>query len=130
MASGETLAAIAKKYRVTPTSIAQANTLQSGEPLEVGEKLIIPASRPEAETKSKLVRYRVRKGDTLMGVADQFSVTPEEVRKWNRLKSARVSRGMVLRIYTVGGAPEMRAAKATTKSKRRATARVRAGGSH
>jgi membrane-bound lytic murein transglycosylase D len=130
VASGETLAAIAKKYRVTPASIAEANTLERGAPLEPGEKLIIPASRPEAETKSRLVRYRVRKGDTLAGVADQFSVTPEEVRKWNRLKSARVSRGMVLRIYTVGGPPETRAARATVKSKRRSTGRAHAAGSH
>lgn len=130
VASGETLAAIAKKYRVTPASIAQANTLETGVPLEAGEKLIIPASRPEAETKSRLVRYRVRKGDTLAGVADQFSVTPEEVRKWNRLKAARVSRGMVLRIYTVGGAPETRAARASVKSKRRSAGHPRAAGSN
>lgn len=130
VASGETLAAIAKKYRVTPASIAEANTLERGAPLEPGEKLIIPASRPEAETKSRLVRYRVRKGDTLAGVADQFSVTPEEVRKWNRLKSARVSRGMVLRIYTVGGAPETRAARATVKSKRRSAGHGHAAGTH
>jgi len=33
------------------------------------------------------VRYRVRKGDTLGGIADQFSVSPEELRKWNGLKA-------------------------------------------
>jgi membrane-bound lytic murein transglycosylase D len=131
VASGETLAAIAKKYRVTPASIAEANTLERGAPLDVGEKLIIPASRPESETKSRLVRYRVRKGDTLAGVADQFSVTGEELRKWNRLKSARVSRGMVLRIYTVGGAPEMRAARGSVKGRRRTPAKhAHAAGAH
>jgi membrane-bound lytic murein transglycosylase D len=125
VASGETLAAIAKKYRVTPASIAEANTLERGAPLELGEKLIIPATRPEAETKSRLVRYRVRKGDTLAGVADQFSVTSEELRKWNRLKSGKVSRGMVLRIYTVGGAPEARAARGSARGKHHATGRSR-----
>ena len=74
--------------------------------LSPGDKLIIPASQPVGETKSRLVRYRVRKGDTLGGIADQFSVNPEQIRKWNGLKTARVSRGMVLRVYTVGGAPE------------------------
>jgi membrane-bound lytic murein transglycosylase D len=104
--AGETLTAIAKKYHVTPLSIAEANDLEHGEGLTPGEKLIIPAARPLAETKPRLVRYRVRKGDTLGGIADQFSVTSEDVRRWNGLKSAKVSRGMVLRIYTVGGAPE------------------------
>lgn len=130
VASGETLAAIAKKYRVTPASIAEANTLERGAALDVGEKLIIPASRPEAETKSRLVRYRVRKGDTLAGVADQYSVTSEELRKWNRLKSGRVSRGMVLRIYTVGGAPETRTARASMKRRRPSVKHARAAGAH
>jgi peptidoglycan lytic transglycosylase D len=103
--AGETLTSIARKYRVTPVSIAEANNLERGSGLEPGEKLIIPAARPQEETKPRLVRYRVRKGDTLGGIADQFSVTSEDVRKWNGLKSNKVSRGMVLRIYTVGGAP-------------------------
>jgi peptidoglycan lytic transglycosylase D len=124
---GETLTSIAKKYRVTPAAIAAANNLERGEGLEAGEKLIIPATRPPEESKPRLVRYRVRKGDTIGGIADQFSVTAEKVRKWNGLKSQRVSRGMVLRIYTVGGAPEARpahhtAAKHTTKKKPAGTA--------
>ena len=103
---GETLTSIAKKYRVTAVSIAEANDLERNAGLTPGEKLIIPAARPAEETKSHLVRYRVRKGDTLGGVADQFSVTSEDIRKWNGLKTPKVSRGMILRIYTVGGAPE------------------------
>jgi membrane-bound lytic murein transglycosylase D len=102
--AGETLTAIAHKYRVTAASIAEANNLTHGASLEPGEKLIIPAALQQEETKSRLVRYRVRKGDTLGGIADQFSVTSEQVRKWNGLKSGKVNRGMVLRIYTVGAA--------------------------
>jgi membrane-bound lytic murein transglycosylase D len=112
--AGETLTSIAKKYRVTPAAIAEANDLESGTQLELGEKLIIPAARPVEETKSRLVRYRVRKGDTLGGIADQFSVTSEQIQKWNGLKSARVGRGMVLRIYTVGGMPEARTVKSSS----------------
>jgi membrane-bound lytic murein transglycosylase D len=119
--AGETLTSIAKKYRVTAAAIAQANDLETGAGLEPGEKLIIPATKPAEEAKSRLVRYRVRKGDTLGGIADQFSVTSEQVRKWNGLKSNKVSRGMVLRIYTVGGAPETHpvhhASAKTTKKK-------------
>jgi membrane-bound lytic murein transglycosylase D len=104
--AGETLTSLAKKYHVTAPAIAAANSLGRSDALSPGDKLIIPASQPVAETKSRLVRYRVRKGDTLGGIADQFSVSPEELRKWNGLKTARVSRGMVLRVYTIGGAPE------------------------
>jgi membrane-bound lytic murein transglycosylase D len=104
--AGETLTSIAKKYRVTAAAISEANSLVKGAALEAGAKLIIPAA-PEAAAKSRLVRYRVRKGDTLGGIADRFSVQNEDIRKWNHLKSNRVSRGMVLRIYTVGGGPEV-----------------------
>jgi membrane-bound lytic murein transglycosylase D len=114
--SGDTLTSIAKKYRVTPAAIADANALDRAEALTPGEKLIIPATRPPEEAKS-----RVRKSDTLAGIADQFSVTSEQIRKWNGLKSAKVSRGMVLRIYTVGGAPETRTVHSSAKSKKPST---------
>jgi membrane-bound lytic murein transglycosylase D len=112
---GETLTSIARTYHVTPVAIADANDLEHGAHLEAGEKLIIPATRPLEESKPRLVRYRVRKGDTLGGVADQFSVTSEQIRKWNGLKSGKVSRGMVLRIYTVGGSPETHTVQHTSK---------------
>jgi len=117
--AGETLTSLAKKYHVTAPAIAAANSLGRTDVLSPGDKLIIPASQPVAETKSRLVRYRVRKGDTLGGIADQFSVSPEELRKWNGLKTARVSRGMVLRVYTIGGAPEtvMVGRRSTAKKK-------------
>ena len=116
---GETLTSIAKKYRVTAAAIADANNLERSAALGVGEKLIIPATLPQSETKRRLVSYRVRRGETLGGIADRFSVDTEDIRKWNRLKSNRVSRGMVLRIYTIGGAPEATSARARSRSKRK-----------
>ncbi len=117
--AGETLTAIAKKYRVKPVAVAEANNLERGANLEPGEKLIIPAAQAQSETKRRLVSYRVRKGDTLGGIADRFSVDTEDVRKWNRMKSNHVRRGMVLRIYTLGGAPEAVSARRRTKSRKR-----------
>jgi membrane-bound lytic murein transglycosylase D len=66
------------------------------------------------------VRYRVRKGDTLGGIADRFSVPTEDVRKWNHMSTNHVSRGMVLRIYTVGGAPEIAPEHARPKTSSKA----------
>jgi membrane-bound lytic murein transglycosylase D len=118
--SGETLAIVAKKYRVTPVAIAEANNLERGAALAPGEKLIIPATQPQSEAKRRLVSYRVRKGDTLGGIADRFSVDAEDVRKWNRMKSNKVGRGMVLRIYTLGGAPESSPARRRSKAQKKA----------
>jgi membrane-bound lytic murein transglycosylase D len=105
---GDTLTSIARKYHVTPRAIAAVNNLESNTELDPGEKLIIPAARPLSETRRHLVRYRVRRGDTLSGIADRFSLSTEEIRKWNHLRSGRVRRGMVLRIYTLGGPMEAR----------------------
>ena len=66
------------------------------------------------------MRYRVRKGDTLGGIADRFSVPSEDVRKWNHMKTDHVGRGMVLRIYTVGGAPEIAPEHARPKTSSKA----------
>jgi membrane-bound lytic murein transglycosylase D len=116
--AGETLTAIAKKYHVTPAAIGEANSLQPRAALESGEKLIIPASSPQAETKRHLVSYRVRKGDTFLGIADRFSVESDDLKKWNRLKTNHVNRGMVLRIYTFGSAPESKPARSRSTSKK------------
>jgi membrane-bound lytic murein transglycosylase D len=116
--AGETLTAIAKKYHVTPAAIGAANSLQPRAALEPGEKLIIPATSPQAETKRHLVSYRVRKGDTFLGIADRFSVDADDLKKWNRLKTNHVNRGMVLRIYTFGGSPDTKTAKSRSKTKK------------
>ena len=116
--AGETLTSIGKKYHVTPAAIAAANNLEQGAALGAGEKLIIPATQSQTEIKRRLVSYRVRRGDTLLGIADRYSVSSDDVRKWNRLKSNHVSRGMVLRIYTLGGAPESRPVRTRAKSKK------------
>ena len=72
---------------MTPAAIASANNLEHGAALDAGEKLIIPATQAPAEVKRRLVSYRVRRGDTMLGIADRYSVSPDDVRKWNRLKS-------------------------------------------
>src|SRR6202165_1186252 len=125
--TGETLMSIAKKYRVTAAAIADANSLERGAGLSAGEKLIIPAAAPQSETKRRLVSYRVRRGETLGGIADRFSVDTEDILKWNSLKTTRVGRGMVLRIYTLGGAPETSPTRARSKSKKK-PAQPAAGG--
>src|SRR5712671_286441 len=120
--AGETLTSLAKKYHVTAPAIAAANSLGRTDVLSPGDKLIIPATQAQAEIKRRLVSYRVRRDDTLGGIADQFSVSPEELRKWNGLKTARVSRGMVLRVYTIGGGPETVPVRQRSATKKKVSA--------
>jgi membrane-bound lytic murein transglycosylase D len=102
---GETLSSIAKQYRVSPAEVADANELATGASLEEGQKLIIPAAARSETSTGKLIRYRVRRTDTIATIADEFDVTPAELRKWNHLRADHVARGVSLRIYPGGMTP-------------------------
>jgi membrane-bound lytic murein transglycosylase D len=102
---GETLSSIAKQYRVSPAEVADANELAAGASLEEGQKLIIPAAARTETSTGKLIRYRVRKTDTIATIADEFDVTAAELRKWNHLRADHVVRGTSLRIYPGGMSP-------------------------
>jgi membrane-bound lytic murein transglycosylase D len=102
---GETLAAIAKTYKVTPASVVDVNRLESVSAIKVGDRLTIPAA---AVTELKLVHYRVHHGDTLDGIAEQFSVTVDDLRRWNNLRGNAAPKGARLRIYAGGGPPTAR----------------------
>lgn len=112
---GESIAIIAKNYHVTAAAIADANELGAHETLEVGQKLIIPAAARSDVALGKLTRYRVRRGDSIVTIADQFSVSAAEIVKWNHLSSEHVTRGMVLRVYP-GGTQPPPAAQHSSKS--------------
>ena len=100
---GDSLASIARKYHTSTTSIADANGLNSEE-VRVGSKLIIPIApgKQAAERVSYSRRptsYKVRKGDTLYSVADDFEVPAEKLRKWNHLRGTTLTPGRTLVIY-------------------------------
>jgi membrane-bound lytic murein transglycosylase D len=98
---GETLATIARQFRVTPASITSVNELNPHGRLDPGTKLVIPA-RPAS---TKLVHYRVQRGDTLERIADRFAVTVGELKRWNHLRDNHPPRGARLKIYPGGMAP-------------------------
>ncbi len=100
---GDTLASIAHKYHTSSSSIAEANGL-SGDEVKVGSKLIIPVApgRSNVETASyshHAAHYKVRKGDTLYSIADDFGVPVDKLRKWNHLRGTAVATGRTLVIY-------------------------------
>src|SRR5581483_11370850 len=103
--AGETLERVARAYHTTPTAIAQANGLD-GKELESDRKLIIPIAPGKHAPgeggdaySAKVLRYKVRKGDTVTSVANDFGVRPELLRKWNRLSGDRVRAGRILRVH-------------------------------
>ena len=90
--AGESLIRLARRYRTTPYDIRRWNRLKKGHLLRIGEKLTIypgQKSTPEEIRKGRLLesygRYRVKKGDTLLGLAKRFGVKASQIRHLNGL---------------------------------------------
>jgi peptidoglycan lytic transglycosylase D len=105
MQPGENLELLSRIYRTTPQAILAANSIEDDDP-EPGTNLIIPIAPGKlvpGETgemySSRATRYRVRKGDTVISVAEDFGVPAERLRRWNHLRSNSLRPGRILRIY-------------------------------
>jgi len=122
--SGDTLAGIARKYKTTERAISSANNLE-GSQIATGSKLVIPANGPVPVEGKGLAysrhptRYKVRRGDSILSVADDFSVPPEKIRSWNRLKGNQLRAGRILVIYKPLAPGQADKAPASTARKRR-----------
>jgi membrane-bound lytic murein transglycosylase D len=93
VAEGDTLASIARTYRTSPAAIEKENHLETGDQLKPDSKLIIPippgkhaATEDGATYARHTTRYKVRRGDTVQTVADNFSLPPTMIRRWNHLR--------------------------------------------
>jgi membrane-bound lytic murein transglycosylase D len=120
--SGETLAGVARKLRVSRVDLAEANNLSTRSRIRPGQDLIIPrapatllasrADRPAPtavasraisapapvaaatrSTESKATTYRVKRGDTLFSIAQLFDTTVAKLRSLNSLRGNHISVG-------------------------------------
>jgi membrane-bound lytic murein transglycosylase D len=105
VASGDTLASVARSYHATPQAIAQANHLAPNASLEAESGLIIPLApgKHAASEGGSYARhatpYKVRKGDTVVSVAENFGVPAAMVRRWNQLKGDSLAGRRVLYVH-------------------------------
>jgi membrane-bound lytic murein transglycosylase D len=101
---GDTLASLARTYRVTAKSIETANHLDSPE-LETNAKVAIPVApgkHPASDTATyakRITRYKVRRGDTVETVAENFGVSPKMLRRWNGLRGDSLQGRKVLALH-------------------------------
>jgi membrane-bound lytic murein transglycosylase D len=114
--SGESLATIARKLRVSRSDLAEANYLKTNSRVRPGQRLVVPrmptaallarAAAAEADAAPAVsvaapaegdevpaTLYRVRAGDTLSAIARRHGTTVELLKAWNNLKGSALSIG-------------------------------------
>lgn len=127
VAQGETMFALARRYKVTVDQLTAANPqLKNG--LGIGAVVLVPrptaaaGGRAAGATAGKVpaappasaapagpapATYTVAKGETLFGIARRFNLTPAELVQLNHLSgsSVRVGQELLLRAAEAGAAP-------------------------
>jgi membrane-bound lytic murein transglycosylase D len=102
----ETLASVARTYHTTARAIAEVNDLTdrpANGMLSPDTRLIIPvAASKQSDTSTyahATTRYKVRRGDTVESVAENFGVSVKMLRVWNRLKGDSLAGRKVLYLH-------------------------------
>jgi membrane-bound lytic murein transglycosylase D len=133
----ETLEQVAQRVGVQVEHLRQANRVPPRYRLASGSTILIPRDEtmgddiaPEllaasfnlvpAGANLRQITYRVRRGDTLAGVARRWNVAPEEIVAWNHLRSERLFAGQRLAL-TVARPPVRQAPRPATRSAAAAT---------
>jgi len=119
---GQTIESIAKQYKVTPANILKYNKeIRPGQALQPNTILVIPAQGPDdqnvrstaenpktpaakdpradQEEPIGFTSHKVRRKETLYGIAKRYNITEEDIKRYNReLYSAQLKKKMVLKI--------------------------------
>jgi peptidoglycan DL-endopeptidase LytF len=114
---GDTFYLLAKKFRVSQQSIANANPTVDPRRLQVGQKIYIPAPAPSSSSSTSgesgtatapgnQKTYNVKSGDNLTRIARRYGTTPRALREANSLTSDRIVVGQKLVIPSGNGKPQ------------------------
>jgi membrane-bound lytic murein transglycosylase D len=147
---GETIYSISKKYGIRVTDLRNLNDLaMDDDNIKIGQELKISKTsaavaankkakdarnneeydEPVAKGKSKVVKHKVLKGETLAQIADDYNVSMDEIKKMNKLRKNKIVLGQTLKIKTTqtkrGSASSDLAAN--SKNKRKIIHKVKKG---
>jgi membrane-bound lytic murein transglycosylase D len=114
VARGETMGGIALRYRVSQAMLAAANPRVNSRRLRINQRLIVPTGGALSTSVARRMAdpvvaagtstgafHRVRRGETLSEIADEYGVTQRELRLWNVVDSrGRIRAGQRLRVVS------------------------------
>lgn len=83
---------IADQYNVTVSQLRQWNNIR-GSNIRIGQRLTIYSDQGQP------VDHVVRRGDTLIGIAQQYGVSVANIKDWNNLTSNTIRIGQRLKVF-------------------------------
>jgi membrane-bound lytic murein transglycosylase D len=116
VANGETMSGIARKYRVSGRLLQDANPRVNPRRLRPGQRLVVPTGgaistsmarrmsdpKPAAGTNTSGY-HRVKWGETLSEIADEYGVSQRDLKAWNKLDArGSIRAGQRLRVAPPG----------------------------
>jgi membrane-bound lytic murein transglycosylase D len=78
-------------------ALRRVNRLKTNR-IEQGKRLSLAGHVRKVPQQVQKKYYRVRRGDTLSGIAEKYGKSVRTIRNMNRLKNNRIQRGMRLRV--------------------------------
>lgn len=109
--SGDSFWKISRRYNVGVRELAKWNNMAPGDPLKIGQTLVVWSSQKSAAAPSsnnasprpemiRKVNYAVRNGDSLSRIASRFNVSVNAITDWNRINKQKYLRpGQRLTLY-------------------------------
>jgi membrane-bound lytic murein transglycosylase D len=112
--AGETPSGIARRYRVSQAMLMAANPKLKSRRMRIGQRVIVPTGGvPSTKVARRMAEpvvaagtstsafHRVKRGETISEIADEYGVTQRELRTWNSLDSrGRIRIGQRLRVVS------------------------------
>ncbi|MFC3149983.1 LysM peptidoglycan-binding domain-containing protein [Litoribrevibacter euphylliae] len=102
--SGDSFWTISRKFGVGVRELAKWNNMAPTDPLKINQKLVVWTKKPKvSKNGNKVIRkvgYKVRKGDSLARIADKFSVSVRDIKRWNpKATSKYIHPGQSITLY-------------------------------
>ena len=113
--SGETVASIAKRYKVSAETIYDNNRINRKKKLARGQVIRIPVTRTEIASPRKksssnksessqcatavsVKTYKIKQGDSLLSIAKKYNVSVTKLKEVNHLKNNSIQAGRIIKV--------------------------------
>lgn len=101
--SGDSLWTISRGHGMSVSQLARLNGISTQKALQPGQRLLLSGGPATSETPvpaAGKVNYKVKRGDTLSGIARRFAVTVQQLQVWNNMVGSTALRaGQLLTIH-------------------------------